>query len=82
MSDLPNVGMADAPHEPALILYLPDQPLPALLADAALDASPQERQALAELLHGMLVLEPQKRSSAASALLRLGPLYSRVLGDV
>ena len=44
MSDLPNVGMADAPHEPALILYLPDQPLPALLADAALDASPQARR--------------------------------------
>ena len=44
VSDLPNMGMADAPHEPALILYLPDKPLRALVADASLDASPQARR--------------------------------------
>ena len=147
VSDLPNMGMADAPHEPALILYLPDKPLRALVADASLDASPQarrhtpphaaaraaraarrhllaqsspqpcprsaptlflpaaarrsgtpslsltltlsnpnpnpnqERHALTELLHSMLVLEPEKRCSAASALLSLSPLYSRAVGD-
>ena len=44
VSDLPNMGMADAPHEPALVLYLPDKPLRALVADASLDASPQARR--------------------------------------
>ena len=74
MSDLPNVGMADAPHEPALVLYLPDKPLRALVADAALDASPHERRVLTELLHGMLLLEPERRSSAAKALRALEAL--------
>jgi len=176
VSDLPNMGMADAPHEPALVLYLPDKPLRGLVADASLDASPQarrrprrtsprssstyrtsrcvgssptplstprrrhaaaraaraarrhrtrrtrraapqaphaphaphsatdapkanrsraplgpdsvpprrapqERHALTELLHSMLVLEPEKRCSAASALRSLGPLYSRAVGN-
>jgi hypothetical protein len=44
VSDLPNMGMADAPHEPALVLYLPDKPLRGLVADASLDASPQARR--------------------------------------
>ena len=41
----------------------------------------QERHALTELLHSMLVLEPEKRCSAASALLSLSPLYSRAVGE-
>jgi len=67
-SDEVDLLMVAAPHEPTLVHYLPDKPLAHLVADASLDVSEHKRQVLLELLQGMLVLEPTRRWSAATAL--------------
>ena len=67
-----DLGMADAPHEPALVLYLPDKPLSALVADASLDASPQARR------HPRRPRRPLMRPRQTAAVSPLDPDSSSV----